>query len=179
MSLDINRGNGPETARQEQKMFDLIRDFFPKSLGNIVETPKYKPAAYDGFIYDKNNVMTHIFESKCRKMTFNQMETWGNTWLITLNKLKECAEVSRLSQVPMLGFLYLIPEQTCIMWEITNSVGGFKFDFKSKKEETQATCNGGKANRVNAHLPYKCASLQISYKRGIELLPGHKDYEKQ
>ena len=179
MGLDINRGNGPETARQEQLMFDLIRHFFPKSLGNIVETPKEKAAAYDGVIYNKDYIMTHIFESKCRKMNFSQMQAWGNTWLITQRKLKECAQVSQLSQVPMLGFLYLIPEETCIMWEITDSAGNFKFEFESKKEETQATCNGGIANRVNAHLPYDCASLQISYKNGIQLLPGHKDYGKQ
>lgn len=159
-------------------MFDLIRHFFPKSLGNIIETPKDKAAAYDGVIYNKGKVMTHIFESKCRKMDFQQMSAWGNTWLITSQKLKDCVQVSRLSQVPMLGFLYLIPEETCVMWEITDSTGNFKFEFETKKEETQATCNGGKATRVNAHLPYDCASLQISHKNGIELLPGHKDYCK-
>ena len=55
--------------------------------------------------------------------------------------------------IPALGFLYSIPDDVILMWQITDREGNYKFDFRVEKTITQATINGGQIERENAYLP--------------------------
>ena len=64
--------------------------------------------------------------------------------------------------MPAIGLLYSIPDDTILMWEITNSEGDYLFKFNVEKTVTQETVNGGTIERENAFLPMAYATKIIS-----------------
>jgi hypothetical protein len=154
MSLDIKTPLGQKSLQQEREAHDIIR----KKWGvEIVETPKDSIAAGDGFLI-RNGEIVAFFETKCRyDMTYEQLLDRG-TWLVTMDKIKKCKAVSKLLQVPFLGFLYLLPnsepnQKLLLFVKITDNRGEYTFEFKVIEEPTQRTINGGETVRANAHFP--------------------------
>ena len=92
-----------------------------------------------------------LFESKCRNMSLVQLEKYGS-WLITNEKIEQCKLLSKLLEVPFLGFLYLLEDKLVMFWKITNYNGEYEFDFEIKKTLTQKTISGGEIYRENAFL---------------------------
>jgi hypothetical protein len=82
---------------------------------------------------------------------------FGNTWLVTHEKVLRGQQVSDLLCVPFVGMLYLIPDQTLYTLKITDDLGKFVIDFNVEKTRTQETINGGVAWRANAYLPMETA----------------------
>ena len=146
--LDIQTKKGQQSLRHEDRMLGSIKK---KYNVDIIETDKDSPALCDGFMV-RNGIITGVFESKCRNATVKDFQKWG-TWLVTYEKIDGLAWISHKLCVPALGFLYCIPDDVILMWLITNKEGDYKFEFRVEKTITQATINGGKAERENAYLP--------------------------
>jgi len=148
--LDILTEKGRQSLRYEDRMLGAIK----KNYGvDIVETDKDSPALCDGFMV-RNGVTTGVFESKCRNATVQDFEKWGS-WLVTYAKIDGLAWMSNKLCIPSIGFLYSIPDDVILMWQITDIEGNYKFQFKVEKTITQATINGGEAERENAYLPIR------------------------
>ena len=146
--MDILTEKGQQSLRHEEKMLNYIKE---KYNSKIIETNKDRPALCDGFLV-RNGIIMAVFESKCRNATIEDFNKWGS-WLVTYKKIDSLAWMSNKLCIPALGFLYSIPDDVILMWHITDSQGNYKFEFRVEKTITQATINGGKAERENAYLP--------------------------
>lgn len=146
--LDINTPKGQEYLKYERVVISKIKEAFSV---DVIETKKDEDSRIDNLIA-KDGTLVAIAEVKCRNMTFKQMEDWGNTWLVTTQKLEDGLKASEIFSVPFLGFLYLIPEDVLLYWKISDR-GKYCFDFETKETVTQRTCNGGTASRINSYLP--------------------------
>lgn len=170
MHLDINTPKGQETLEHEQIMLDMILEQHPDRFKSVIQTPKLKDAKYDGIFVNHRNEISAVFESKCRDLTYKKL-VQHETWLITHEKLVHCAEASKLTRVPFIGLLYLIPDKMCLMWKITDDNGNFLFSLNEKVTETRANVNGGKANRNNAFL-----NLQEGLDKNLINIVQRKEY---
>ena len=146
--MDILTEKGQQSLRYEDKMLGVIKSKYNL---DIIETNKDKPALCNGFT-ERNGIITGVFESKCRSHTLQDFKNWGS-WLVTYEKIDGLAWMSNKLCIPALGFLYSIPDDVILMWHITDSQGNYKFELRVEKTITQATINGGKAERENAYLP--------------------------
>jgi hypothetical protein len=155
MGLDINTPKGQVTLLHERKMMDKINRIWVGREISFVETHKKFDSACDGFLVKMNTVIG-IHESKCRNLTYEEIQKFG-TWLVTAEKIEKCRAISEYLKVPFLGFLYLVPDDRILIWKITDENGNYLFDFKKERTQTQRTVNGGVANRINAFLPVKYA----------------------
>lgn len=158
MNLDINTPNGQISLNHEKEAQNWIKR---KWKVEIIETLKHTAAKCDGFIVREDQCIA-VFETKCRyDMTYKKLVEERGTWLISYEKILYGQQVSKILQIPFLGFLYLIPneapeDKVLLFWKITDSNGEFCFDFQiTEQEETQKTCNKEKGTiiRPNAHLP--------------------------
>lgn len=154
MTLDINTPKGQKSLKEEREAHEIIKK---KWKVDVIETPKDAISAGDGFL-TRNGEIVAFFETKCRyDMDYEQLIDRGS-WLVTMNKIKKCKAVSKLLQVPFLGFLYLLPERNpsqkiLLFWKITNNAGEYEFEFDVRSEPTQRTVNGGETIRENAYFP--------------------------
>jgi hypothetical protein len=153
-SLDILTTRGQLSLEHENKMLFTIKE---KYSVDIITTNKTKPCLCDGFT-TRDNIITGLFESKCRNASLEDFKKWGS-WLITYKKIDGLAWLSNKLCVPAIGLLYSIPDDTILMWEITNSEGDYLFKFNVEKTVTQETVNGGTIERENAFLPMKNAKI--------------------
>jgi hypothetical protein len=165
MALDINSEEGQKSLEHEREVQKIIEKAWNVS---IIETPKLKASKCDGFLVRDNNIIA-LFETKCRyDMTYSELLDRG-TWLVTLEKIEACKQLSTLLHVPFLGFLYLRPkrsdERILLFWKITNMNGDYVFEFERYEQETQRTINGGSTIRMNAYLPIEHSDFVKSVKR--------------
>jgi len=160
--MDILTKKGQKSLEYEKEMLKKIRQYIQKEGKNnsyLFETNKYTDAKVDGVIV-KNNILSGVFESKCRDMSLMELQDYGS-WLITFDKVMDGRQLSEMLRVPFLGFLYLLKDKIVMYWNITDKHGEFLFDFEVRKTTTQKTINGGIAYRANAYLPLE---------KGYELL---------
>jgi hypothetical protein len=80
------------------------------------------------------------------------MRVWGDTYLITAQKLTDGLAVSRLLAVPFYIAALLLPDGMCYVWHITEDGS-----WEQRKTATQNTCEGGVALRENAFLDFHTA----------------------
>lgn len=85
-----------------------------------------------------------------------------DTYLISASKLKHMVARSTLFGIPsgLLVYPLLCERPTLLFWSLVDGYGKPVIDnIRFEKTETQATCNGGNAKRMNAFLP--TAPMQI------------------
>jgi hypothetical protein len=152
-NLDILTEKGQKTLLEENLVVEKLRD---KWKVQVINTNKDDCAAIDNILV-RDNTTVAICEIKCRQLTREQLASYGNTWLITHQKIKEGAQVSRLLRVPFIGVLYLVPDDLVLYWKITDNDGNYQFDYDVRNTETQRTVNGGLIIRENAYLHTKYA----------------------
>ena len=152
--MDIKTEKGKQSLLYEDKMLNTIKE---KYNIDIIETDKDSPALCDGFMV-QNGIITGVFESKCRNATVQTFEKWGS-WLITYEKLDGLAWMSNKLCISAFGFVYCIQDDAILMWRITDREGNYIVELDLKKSKTQATINGGQAERVNAYLPFGHAKI--------------------
>lgn len=150
-NLDILTEKGQKTLLEENLVIEKLKNRWKVE---VINTNKDDCAAIDNILV-RDNTTVAICEVKCRQLTRNQLTSYGNTWLITHQKLKEGAQLSRLLRVPFIGVLYLVPEDLVLYWKITDNDGKFQFEFDVRDTETQRTVNGGLIVRENAYLHTK------------------------
>jgi hypothetical protein len=140
MSLDINTPRGQESVAEENEMLDILHSNF-NSL--FIHTPIKSAASIDGIII-KDNSLTGLFESKCRRDTLQTFQTqYNNEWLVSFHKLQAGATLSKLMCVPFFGFLYLVPDKIILIIKLTDDQGKFIAKIRIDQRKTSACCNGG------------------------------------
>lgn len=148
MNLDILTPKGQATLPDVAKVISTIEKRWRVQ---VIKTPEDQPAAID-LCLAKDGILKSIIEVKCRTHTLEQIQAWGNSWLITNEKIKQGAELSKLLRVSFIGVLYIIPNNLIYYWKITSETGAYLFDFEVRETETQMTINGGRIIRENAYL---------------------------
>jgi hypothetical protein len=148
--LDINTYKGQITVKQELDCVELFELKNPKI--KYISTNKERPVSFDGLLIKDNKILS-IVETKCRVVSEDKFRSeYESKWLVTFDKLIKCVEISRLLHVPLVGFLYLVPDRVLLVKKLTNEDGEFVCEFTCKNTVTQATVNGGLANRTNAFI---------------------------
>lgn len=108
--------------------------------------------AHSDRIFFRDGACKCIAEIKSRNMTKAKLKEFG-TYLISNSKLKYGEELSRMTGIPFYLFVNLIPDNLIVYWSIFDAHGIRRFLYKTETTTTQATCEGGKAERENAFLP--------------------------
>jgi hypothetical protein len=148
--MDILTPKGQKTREQEREALTLFLETFPRY--SFVETPKDKPSDLDGFV-TRDGVIISGVEVKCRNMTASELRNkFDNRWLITADKLDRCVNICRSLCVDFRGFLYLVPDKMLIVVPIFSHDKGWLTEPIYDWTETQATVNGGIAERLNAYV---------------------------
>lgn len=159
--MDILTPKGQETRRQEVRAIDILmrnlRGYY------YLETPKDKPAAVDGFIA-KDGIIHYVCETKCREMPKETLENeYKNRWLITFDKVMLARQIAQHLCVPMLGLLYLAPDDVLLVQKICEAPehgpGMFTTSMVIETTKTQRTVNGGVATRTNAYIDMSNAKV--------------------
>lgn len=155
--MDILTPKGQETLAQERDAINLFLQSFPGF--EFIETPKDTPADIDGII-TKNGVMISGVEVKCRNMTADDLvNKYKNQWLITADKLDRGVNVCERLGIDFRGFLYLVPHNMLFIVPIFSYKDGWVTEPEYEMTKTQATVNGGVAERLNAYVDVSKAKV--------------------
>lgn len=155
--MDILTPKGQETLAQERDAISLFLQSFPGF--EFIETPKDTPADIDGII-TKNGVMISGVEVKCRNMTADDLvNKYKNQWLITADKLDRGVNVCERLGIDFRGFLYLVPHNMLLIVPIFSYKDGWVTEPEYEMTKTQATVNGGVAERLNAYVDVSKAKV--------------------
>ena len=148
--MDILTPKGQETLAQEREAISLFLQSFPGF--EFFETPKDTPADIDGVIV-KNGTMISGVEVKCRTMTVRELkERFNMQWLVTADKLDRGVSACERLGIDFRGFLYLVPDKMLIIVPIFSYKNGWLIEPEYDITKTQATVNGGMAERLNAYI---------------------------
>ena len=143
--LDVLTENGQEAVRQSRRALELIGKQY-------IETKQDTSANIDGFFVFKNEVIA-CYEIKSRNTSLDELEgRFNNEWIMTYDKVMRGAAMAKALQVPFCGVLYLTQDDTAMLVMIADEAGDICVPMRVVRTKTQATCNGGTANRVNAYI---------------------------
>ncbi len=86
-----------------------------------------------------------LIEIKARNMTLNQLNNWGNEYMISEDKINKCQKLSVKYKIPFFVFVNLIDDKYILRLKVLNNKGEFVIPYRIEYDkETQSTCNGGK-----------------------------------
>jgi hypothetical protein len=159
MNLDINTPRGQVTLQDERKAKVLFERAHPEF--KYIDTPKDEISAVDGMV-EKHGELFGVVETKCRYDLTEKFfrERWNGLWLITHDKLKKGRMVSELLRVPLWGFLFIVDDNTLLTQKMFCPKSKLWIaPFHIERTQTQATVNGGSANRVNAFIDMNKAKV--------------------
>ncbi len=158
--MDILTPKGLETLAQEREAISLFLQSFPGF--EFIETPKDTPADIDGFITRDGTIISGV-EVKCRNMTADELASkYQHQWLVTAHKLDRCVALCRRLGVDFRGFLYLVPDKMLFIVPIFSYKDGWLIEPEYEMTKTQATVNGGIAERLNAYIDVSKAKVIAS-----------------
>jgi hypothetical protein len=158
--MDILTPKGLETLAQEREAISLFLQSFPGF--EFIETPKDTPADIDGFITRDGTIISGV-EVKCRNMTVDVLDTkYKYQWLVTADKLDRGVSVCERLGTDFRGFLYLVPDKMLFIVPIFSYKDGWLIEPEYEMTKTQATVNGGIAERLNAYIDVSKAKVIAS-----------------
>jgi hypothetical protein len=105
-------------------------------------------------IWTRKGTCIGCSEHKVRQTSRAEMRQFGDTYLITEQKLVDGMRVGSLLGVPFYVVALLLPDGLAYAWKMMTHEGEPLVTWQSAETVTQATCEGGKATRVNAYLPF-------------------------
>lgn len=151
MSLDVLSENGQLAVKQSRRALELLGCKY-------VETKQDTTSDIDGFFLNDANEVIACYEIKSRNNSLDDLENkFNDEWLITYDKIIKGAVIAKALQIPFYGVLYLVKDDTTLLIKIAGSNGEFIPNIRIERTKTQATCNGGTANRVNAYINMRSA----------------------
>lgn len=155
--MDILTPKGQETLRQERKAIALFLESFPGF--EFFETPKDTPADIDGIITRGTTLISGV-EVKCRNMTVDELsKKYKYQWLVTADKLDRGVNACERLGIDFRGFLYLVPDNALFIVPIYSYKEGWLVEPDYEITKTQATVNGGIAERLNAYIDVSKAKV--------------------
>ena len=140
---------GRATLRQEQRATRLLEAAYPGV--RYLPTPKHAPAIVDA-VLERDGELVAVAETKCRELTREQLRRFRDEWLITWAKVDAARGLAQAFGVPLLGLLYLVPDDTLLVVRVANADGTLARAVRIEATVTQATVNGGTATRNNAYI---------------------------
>jgi len=157
MSLDVLTDRGQRSLADEQEMAEA----WEAATGwKYIHTPKDSTAAVDAILLNRDGELAGVAETKCRDCNRVMLETaFANEWLITFDKLQAAAQVAERLSVPLFCFLYLTMDREISVVKAADEHGRITVPLRIGWTETQATCNGGQAHRLNAYMNLKNAKI--------------------
>lgn len=157
MSLDVNTPRGRESviaAFDAASIFELNNPDM-----RYIPFPESTMAAVDG-ILEHRGIAIALVEMKCRKLTRAKLREWDDEWLVTASKIRKGKMLALEHQIPLVGFLYLVPDELLLTQKIYQPPKGkWCVRIRFKSSETQATINGGIAIRENAFIDMSRAKI--------------------
>lgn len=155
--MDILTPKGQQTLIQERQAVQIFTSNFPGF--NFIETPKDQPADIDGFIVKDGTIISGV-EVKCRMMTADELANkFKHQWLVTADKLDRGVSACERLGVDFRGFLYLVPDKMLLIVPIFSYKDGWLTEPEYEMTKTQATVNGGIAERLNAYVDVSKAKV--------------------
>lgn len=152
--LDVLTPRGQESLEHERACAALYMAANPGI--RYVGTPKDGSACVDA-VLDRGGVIIGVVEQKSRVMTMLDFARYDFSWLVTFDKLVAGREVAVKFGVPLVGFLYLVPDAVLLAQRLTNPDGTFAVRLRVEHTETQRTINGGSIIRANAYIDMRQA----------------------
>lgn len=110
-------------------------------------------------LWVRRGVCVGCSEHKVRRWSRLQMQSYGDTYLITAQKLVDGQRISRALGVPFYVVVALIPDAMAYAWRLTDHAGEPQFTWEEHVSTTQSTVEGGTASRINAYLPFTYATM--------------------
>lgn len=154
--LDIMTPKGQETLRQE-KVCAAIFEHYAAAWGlSYIRTKKDMPCRFDAYLVRDGEIVAAV-EQKSRAMSRWQLARFKDEWLVTYDKILAASKHAAELYVPLLGFMYLIPDRLLLVVKLTDKHGNFMVDVRQQRSVTQRTCNGGKIERLNGYIPMATA----------------------
>jgi hypothetical protein len=159
MSLDIATPRGQRTLADEQ----IVAAWLESRGTKYIQTPKDKPAKVDAILV-RDGAIFAVAETKCRYgMNLKTLRhQFDNEWLVTEAKIKEASQIAAGLCVPLVGFLYLVDDDTLL------SVNLFNAPRRVANTQTQRTVNGGSIIRANAYIKMDHANTYYGIRKHIE-----------
>lgn len=156
-NLDILTDAGQKSLADEQEAARIWERNFPLK---YISTPKDRPAWVDAVIL-KDDAILYAVETKCRyDMDLERFtEERNSEWLITAEKIEKAQTVCKALCVPLLGFLYLVPDKCLLVEKILDEHGNITIGVRYQDTTTQKTINGGTAIRRNAFVDMRAAKI--------------------
>ena len=159
MNLDVNTPRGQETLRDEERAVQIFERNFEG--WTYRHTNKSGDAKANAFLFDANDVMRRVVETKCRYdlslSKFQNESPFDNEWLLTAQKLRDLCECAKLLRCPAVGFLYLVQDDCLLIVRLCNDNGELLPNVRYANTRTQKTCNGGSTVRENAFIDMSAA----------------------
>lgn len=155
--MDVLTEKGAQTLRQEQRAAELWMSKFPSLI--YIETDKREPADVDGIIIQGRRLHA-VVECKCRDFS---LQTFKNQfyceWLVTAEKILKGMALSSSLRTPLVGWLYLVPDDALLFARLTNADGRLCVPNRTERTITQKTVNGGTIERLNMFLNMESAKI--------------------
>ena len=145
--LDCNTPNGRTYIQHSIYAINKLASFYCARAAHTLDTGI---ADIDAILI-RDSLVIGLVEAKSRNMTKQQLNTFGS-YLITHDKLLRGIALSVALQARFDVVVNLIPDHIIAVWNITTSCGEVMLDLNPIETTTQATCNGGSAQRINAFL---------------------------
>lgn len=164
MGLDVLTDRGQETIAHEQACVDIWHRHYPRV--RYAHTPKREHATVDAVLVNDDDHLVAVVEQKSRTMSLDTLASWDYEWLVTLEKVKAAARICAALRVPLVGFLYLVPDEMLLVRRICDIDGAPVAPIRTERTTTQATVNGGTADRVNAFVDMRGASWFTIHEAG-------------
>lgn len=117
-----------------------------------------KAANVDRIALNGWGAMCAAFEVKSRQMSLAQLRKFGS-YLVTQDKLIALSNVCKGLAIHGYLAVYLMESDAVAYWHVCNKAGEMLIQFESAVTKTQATCNGGEAERENAYLSLDSMNL--------------------
>lgn len=154
--LDIETPRGQDSAKHERRAAEI----FEKNTGLVYAgTNKRAPASVDAVLLRDKQIIG-LAETKCRYMSNHKFSNdYQSKWLVTFQKILDCAAAARYMQCAFFGFLYLVEDDLLLVQKLAGPDGDLLCNLQITTSATQKTINGGTAVRTNAYIDMSGAKV--------------------
>jgi hypothetical protein len=151
--MDVLTERGQQSVADEQQAVRIFNAHWPDI--TYCHTPKKRECNVDAVLMRQQEIIG-VVETKCRYDMTHQdfILSRGGEWLVTFDKLCAGRDIALSLTVPLIGFLYIVQDRVLLVKSITDSHGKWIAEMSIKVTETQATINGGRAQRCNAYVKF-------------------------
>ncbi len=150
MGLDVLTPKGQKSLEYARRAAEIWTKY--SGGWTYARTPEESDCPFDAALIDPEGTIRAIVEQKSRDLSKEELAQFSHQWLVTMDKIVQASQCARMFRVPLIGFLYLIPEDTLLTRVIANDKGLFCVPFRCDQTITQQTINGGFALRGNAYI---------------------------